>query len=118
MNQVHLPQVTYLRLDGNTPPHERHDMVLKFNKDPSIDVFLITTSVGGLGLNLTGKKNGVHHSLLEIFKLSLKIGADTVIFLEHDWNPTKDLQAMDRAHRIGQTKVFFFGIFLCFCAFE
>lgn len=32
-------------------------------------------------------------------------GADTVIFVEHDWNPTKDLQAMDRAHRIGQKKV-------------
>ena len=40
---------------------------------------------GGLGLNLTG--------------------ADTVIFVEHDWNPMKDLQAMDRAHRIGQKKV-------------
>jgi hypothetical protein len=40
--------------------------------------------VGGLGLNLTS--------------------ADTVVFLEHDWNPMKDLQAMDRAHRIGQTR--------------
>ena len=34
-------------------------------------------------------------------------GADTVIFVEHDWNPMKDLQAMDRAHRIGQKKVSF-----------
>ena len=33
------------------------------------------------------------------------LGADTVIFLEHDWNPHADLQAMDRVHRIGQTKV-------------
>ncbi len=48
-------------------------------------MLLLTTSVGGLGLNLTG--------------------ADTVIFVEHDWNPQKDLQAMDRAHRIGQKKV-------------
>lgn len=46
---------------------------------------LLTTSVGGLGLNLTT--------------------ADTVIFFEHDWNPFNDLQAMDRAHRIGQKKV-------------
>lgn len=57
----------------------------RFNSDPSIDVLLLTTQVGGLGLNLTG--------------------ADTVIFVEHDWNPMKDLQAMDRAHRIGQRKV-------------
>lgn len=33
------------------------------------------------------------------------MGADTVIFVEHDWNPMKDLQAMDRAHRIGQKRV-------------
>lgn len=44
----------------------------RFNNDPSIDVLLLTTHVGGLGLNLTG--------------------ADTVIFIEHDWNPMKDLQ--------------------------
>lgn len=47
--------------------------------------FFLISQVGGLGLNLTG--------------------ADTVIFVEHDWNPMKDLQAMDRAHRIGQKKV-------------
>lgn len=81
----HLPVVTYLRLDGSVPASARHDIVKKFNSDPSIDVLLLTTQVGGLGLNLTG--------------------ADTVIFVEHDWNPMKDLQAMDRAHRIGQKKV-------------
>ncbi|KAK6642823.1 hypothetical protein RUM43_004325 [Polyplax serrata] len=81
----HLPNVSYLRLDGGVPPSQRHGVVNKFNSDPSIDVLLLTTQVGGLGLNLTG--------------------ADTVIFVEHDWNPMKDLQAMDRAHRIGQKKV-------------
>uniref|UniRef100_A0A336KBP6 CSON011086 protein n=1 Tax=Culicoides sonorensis TaxID=179676 RepID=A0A336KBP6_CULSO len=81
----HLPSVTYLRLDGSVPANLRHSIVTKFNNDPSIDVLLLTTQVGGLGLNLTG--------------------ADTVIFVEHDWNPMKDLQAMDRAHRIGQKKV-------------
>jgi TATA-binding protein-associated factor len=45
---------------------------------------LLTIAVGGLGLNLTA--------------------ADTVIFLEHDWNPQKDIQAMDRAHRLGQKR--------------
>ena len=47
-------------------------MTLRFNNDPSIDLLLLTTKVGGLGLNLTG--------------------ADTVIFVEHDWNPMVDLQ--------------------------
>ncbi|KAK3313511.1 hypothetical protein B0H66DRAFT_354542 [Apodospora peruviana] len=80
-----LPSVSFLRLDGGVEANRRQDIVNKFNGDPSYDVLLLTTSVGGLGLNLTG--------------------ADTVIFVEHDWNPQKDLQAMDRAHRIGQKKV-------------
>lgn len=83
--RVHLPTVTYLRLDGSVPATQRHSAVARFNADPTIDVLLLTTQIGGLGLNLTG--------------------ADTVIFVEHDWNPMKDLQAMDRAHRIGQKKV-------------
>jgi len=72
-------------MDGSVDASKRQDIVNKFNSDPSYDCLLLTTSVGGLGLNLTG--------------------ADTVIFVEHDWNPQKDLQAMDRAHRIGQKKV-------------
>ncbi|XP_062852263.1 TATA-binding protein-associated factor 172 [Trichomycterus rosablanca] len=80
-----LPSVTYLRLDGSVPAGHRHSIVSRFNNDPSIDVLLLTTHVGGLGLNLTG--------------------ADTVVFVEHDWNPMRDLQAMDRAHRIGQKRV-------------
>ncbi|KAL4933672.1 DNA-binding ATPase [Aspergillus undulatus] len=80
-----LPSVQFLRLDGGVEATRRQDIVNCFNSDPSYDVLLLTTSVGGLGLNLTG--------------------ADTVIFVEHDWNPQKDIQAMDRAHRIGQKKV-------------
>ena len=76
--------VSWLRLDGSVAPTARFDVVRKFNADPSIDVLLLTTHVGGLGLNLTS--------------------ADTVVFLEHDWNPQKDLQAMDRAHRLGQKR--------------
>ncbi|KAF1834434.1 hypothetical protein BDW02DRAFT_569092 [Decorospora gaudefroyi] len=80
-----LPSVQFMRLDGGVEATKRQEIVNKFNSDPSYDVLLLTTSVGGLGLNLTG--------------------ADTVIFVEHDWNPQKDIQAMDRAHRIGQKKV-------------
>lgn len=81
----YMPSVTYMRLDGSVEPRDRQKVVRKFTDDPSIDCLLLTTKVGGLGLNLTG--------------------ADTVIFVEHDWNPMSDLQAMDRAHRLGQKKV-------------
>lgn len=58
-----MPGVTYLRLDGSVPATQRYAVVQRFNKDPSIDVLLLTTQVGGLGLNLTGAdtvKNLVH----------------------------------------------------------
>eukprot|EP00252_Welwitschia_mirabilis_P023628 TRINITY_DN6734_c0_g5_i1.p1 TRINITY_DN6734_c0_g5~~TRINITY_DN6734_c0_g5_i1.p1 ORF type:complete len:674 (-),score=133.46 TRINITY_DN6734_c0_g5_i1:629-2626(-) len=83
--QTHMKSVTYLRLDGSVEPSRRFDIVKAFNSDPTIDVLLLTTHVGGLGLNLTS--------------------ADTVIFVEHDWNPMRDHQAMDRAHRLGQRRV-------------
>lgn len=76
--------IRYLRLDGSTPPGSRVGLVDKFNNDKEIHAFLISTTAGGTGLNLTG--------------------ADTVIFYDHDWNPADDNQAQDRAHRIGQTK--------------
>ncbi|KAG0475509.1 hypothetical protein HPP92_015195 [Vanilla planifolia] len=82
---AHMKSVTYLRLDGSVEPDKRFDIVKTFNSDPTIDVLLLTTHVGGLGLNLTS--------------------ADTLVFMEHDWNPMKDHQAMDRAHRLGQRKV-------------
>jgi TATA-binding protein-associated factor len=83
--QTHMKGVTYLRLDGSVETEKRFDIVKAFNADPTIDVLLLTTHVGGLGLNLTA--------------------ADTVVFMEHDWNPMRDLQAMDRAHRLGQRRV-------------
>ncbi|KAJ7534695.1 hypothetical protein O6H91_13G105700 [Diphasiastrum complanatum] len=83
--QAHMKGVTYLRLDGSVETDKRFDIVKAFNSDPTIDVLLLTTHVGGLGLNLTA--------------------ADTVVFMEHDWNPMRDLQAMDRAHRLGQRRV-------------
>lgn len=82
---AHMKNVTYLRLDGSVEPEKRFDIVKAFNSDPTIDALLLTTHVGGLGLNLTS--------------------ADTLVFMEHDWNPMRDHQAMDRAHRLGQRKV-------------
>lgn len=76
--------VPHLILDGTVRPQDRMKVVQQFNEDKTIDVLILTTHVGGVGLNLTG--------------------ADTVIFLDHDWNPMKDLQAIDRAHRLGQTR--------------
>lgn len=83
--KAHLPQISYLRLDGGVEASSRYPIVSKFNTDMTIDVLLLTTHIGGLGLNLTT--------------------ADTVIFMDPDWNPMKDLQAMDRAHRLGQKRV-------------
>eukprot|EP00959_Pyramimonas_sp_CCMP1952_P211091 4417998-Pyramimonas_sp.AAC.1 len=74
----HMPSVSYLRLDGNVEPQARFGIVRQFNHDPTVDVLLLTTHVGGLGLNLTS--------------------ADTVVFLEHDWNPQKDLQVRHVHH--------------------
>ncbi|KAI0981644.1 hypothetical protein GJ496_003822 [Pomphorhynchus laevis] len=79
-----LTNIKYLRLDGSVPTSKRYDIIKRFNENLYIDLLLLTTQVGGLGISLTG--------------------ADVVIFVEHDWNPARDLQAMDRAHRLGQTK--------------
>jgi len=76
------PRVRWSRMDGRTRVADRGKVVSRFNEDPALSLLLLTTHVGGLGLTLTG--------------------ADTVIFLDHDYNPFQDLQAMDRAHRIGQ----------------
>ena len=74
----------YCRLDGSTKLEDRRDTVADFQNQSDIFVFLLSTRAGGLGINLTA--------------------ADTVIFYDSDWNPTIDSQAMDRAHRLGQTK--------------
>jgi ATP-dependent helicase STH1/SNF2 len=77
--------IPYLRLDGATKSEDRTDLLKVFN-DPQSPymIFLLSTRAGGLGLNLQS--------------------ADTVIIFDSDWNPHQDLQAQDRAHRIGQTK--------------
>jgi TATA-binding protein-associated factor len=79
-----MPTLQYCRLDGSIAPSKRMDIVNSFQNDPSVQVLLATTRVGGVGLNLTS--------------------ASTVIFLEIDFNPYADAQAQDRCMRIGQTQ--------------
>ena len=75
--------VQYNRIDGNTGSLERETAMEEFNAAGSPkDVFLLSTRAGGLGINL--------------------YTADVVVLYDSDWNPQADLQAMDRAHRIGQ----------------
>ena len=75
----------YCRIDGNTTHDKREDSINSFNEENSSKFcFLLSTRAGGLGINLQT--------------------ADTVIIYDSDWNPQADLQAQDRAHRIGQKK--------------
>ncbi|KXZ55083.1 hypothetical protein GPECTOR_3g239 [Gonium pectorale] len=74
-----------LRIDGSIPWQQRKESIAQFQDVASTKrVFLLSTRAGGLGINLTA--------------------ADTVIIYDSDWNPHQDSQAMDRCHRIGQTK--------------
>ncbi|KAI9038789.1 putative SNF2 family helicase/ATPase PasG [Aspergillus affinis] len=72
------------RIDGAISQADRQAQIKAFNTDPRYKLFLLSTRAGGQGINLTA--------------------ADTVILYDSDWNPQQDLQAQDRAHRIGQTK--------------
>ncbi|XP_019720182.1 DNA excision repair protein ERCC-6 [Hippocampus comes] len=74
----------HLKMDGTTPIASRQPLIARYNEDTSIFVFLLTTKVGGLGVNLTG--------------------ANRVIIYDPDWNPSTDTQARERAWRIGQNK--------------
>lgn len=104
---MHLRQFPFFRLDGTTPQPERQAQIEEFNactttaatttssssngngntagtEDGGAFCFLLSTRAGGLGINLTA--------------------ANVVVFVDSDWNPQMDLQAQDRAHRIGQTR--------------
>ena len=75
----------FQRIDGGVGAAERQEAIKSFNAPDSEDfVFVLSTRAGGLGINL--------------------VTADTVVIFDSDWNPHQDLQAMSRAHRIGQTR--------------
>lgn len=72
------------RIDGGVSQLDRREQIKQFNEDEDFKLFLLSTRAGGQGINLAA--------------------ADTVILYDSDWNPQQDLQAQDRAHRIGQTR--------------
>ncbi|KAK9868512.1 hypothetical protein WJX84_000615 [Apatococcus fuscideae] len=75
----------YCRIDGNTSGEDRESQIEEYNRAGTEKfIFLLSTRAGGLGINL--------------------YTADVVVLYDSDWNPQMDLQAMDRAHRIGQKK--------------
>ncbi|KAM0681198.1 DNA excision repair protein ERCC-6 [Glugoides intestinalis] len=76
------PDFKYSLMSGATPHSKRSELIDAFNEDPAYFLFLLTTRVGGLGLNLTG--------------------ANRVIIYDPDWNPSTDNQAKERIYRYGQ----------------
>lgn len=78
-------EINWVRLDGATKLDERQEAIDRFNApDSDVQIFLLSTRAGGLGINLTA--------------------ADTAILFDSDWNPHMDAQAQSRCHRIGQTQ--------------
>ncbi len=77
-------EIQFFRLDGNTPIPTRQDMLDEFYKDESIPVFMLSTKAGGSGINLAC--------------------ANKVIIFDSSFNPQDDIQAENRAHRVGQTR--------------
>lgn len=77
-------EYNYIRLDGSSKISQRKELVDQWQNNEDVFIFILSTRAGGVGINLTA--------------------ADTVIFYDSDWNPTVDQQAMDRVHRLGQTK--------------
>jgi len=86
-------KIVFSYLDGSTPASKRQEAVDKFQQDESIKVFLISLKAGGVGLNLTA--------------------ADYVYIVDPWWNPAVEQQAIDRTHRIGQTKKVFAYKMIC-----
>jgi SNF2 family DNA or RNA helicase len=85
--------ISHCYLDGSTPLNQRREQVTKFQEDDSVKAFLISLKAGGVGLNLTV--------------------ADYVYLVDPWWNPAAEQQAIDRAHRIGQTRKVFAYKMIC-----
>ena len=86
-------EVPFEYFDGSTPAHEREKAINRFQSDDTCRAFLISLKAGGVGLNLTA--------------------ADYVYIVDPWWNPAVEQQAIDRTHRIGQTKNIFAYRMIC-----
>merc|ERR1719262_867817 len=75
---------SYFRIDGKTGVKRRLKIIEEYNGNPDVFAMILTTRVGGVGLNI--------------------IGANRVVIFDPDWNPMTDVQARERAWRIGQTR--------------
>lgn len=84
LQEVH-PGLLFLKLTSEIREAERFRVAQTFNGDSAIRVLLVTKAIGGIGLNLTS--------------------ANVVVMFDSDFNPAVDMQAIDRAHRIGQKRV-------------
>ena len=85
--------IPYVYFDGSTSSTDREKAIQKFQKEDTCRVFLISLKAGGIGLNLTA--------------------ADYVYIVDPWWNPAVEQQAIDRTHRIGQTKNIFAYRLIC-----
>ena len=92
-NELDALNISYLYLDGKQPIENRKNMVTLFQEEPEPKIFLISLKTGGLGVNLTA--------------------ADYVYIVDPWWNPAVEEQAIDRTHRIGQTKQVFSYRLIC-----
>lgn len=91
--EVSLQDYKYLRMDGDTPISRRSEIIEQFNSDDDITIFLLTSRVGGLGLNL--------------------VSASRIVIFDPDWNPSTDNQAKERIWRYGQKKDVEIFRFIC-----
>jgi non-specific serine/threonine protein kinase len=92
-NEFEKNTISYCYLDGSTSLNQRKEEVTRFQEDETVKAFLISLKAGGVGLNLTV--------------------ADYVYIVDPWWNPAAEMQAIDRAHRIGQTRKVFAYKMIC-----
>lgn len=77
-------ETSFFRLDGSTDMNQRQPMIDQFSEDPDITAFLLSTKAGGAGINLAA--------------------ANKIIIFDSSFNPQEDIQAENRAHRVGQKR--------------